>query len=106
MLPSGEPALRALVTLRDPEGAVAERTVATDDQGRFEFTGLPETDRLVLFAAVQREGSTYSRRISGVRSGETGLDLELQTEDPIPPDRRKRGKPTKFGGEGLGISPF
>lgn len=88
VLPSGGPALRALITLREPDGT--ERTIATDDRGRFRFTGLGTEGSLVLFASLQVDGATYSRRISGLRPGETNRLVELRLEDPVPPHRRNR----------------
>ena len=93
LLPSGDPAVRALVTLRDPlDEEVMERTVATDDDGRFRITGLPDDASLVLFGTLQLEGVTYSHRLSAVQPGDRDCTLELRPEDPVPPNRRRRGR--------------
>ena len=93
LLPSGDPAVRALITLRNPrDERVMERTVASDDQGRFRITGLPDEAFLVLFGTLQLAGVTYSTRLSAVQPGDHECTLELQPEDPVPPNRRRRGR--------------
>jgi hypothetical protein len=86
----GSPAPFVAVTLRDPRGDLrpAERTVASDAEGRFRFAGLPEAGRIyVLFAQWIHEGETWSARAQAT-AGERPWRLQLVHEDPQirPPD--------------------
>ncbi|MBL8729909.1 MAG: carboxypeptidase regulatory-like domain-containing protein [Planctomycetes bacterium] len=83
-LDGGDPAVGAVITLRDPSGRLrpAERAVAADDDGRFEFAGLPDDRGLVLFASMPRGGHTWSGRRTQFAAGDDPVDVVLRDEDP------------------------
>lgn len=80
----GTPAGAVLVTLRDPTGQLrpAQRTVVTGPDGSFAFAGLRENRALVLFAAAQRDGRTWSGKLDRLLAGGEDVDLVLRDEDP------------------------
>lgn len=85
------PAAGALVTLRDPGGRLLprERTVRTDSQGWFEFSGLPGDRQLVLFAQQKRDGRTWSGKLVRALADEGTWTIELRDEDPVLPGHAK-----------------
>lgn len=90
--PDGSPGLGIVVTVRDPSGTLrpASRSVAAAADGSFVFRGLPEDADLVVFAAAQRDGHTFSGRRSGARAGGQELALVVRDEDPdLDPTRRR-----------------
>lgn len=90
--PDGSPGQGIVVTVRDPSGTLrpASRSVAAAADGSFVFRGLPEDADLVVFAAAQRDGHTFSGRRSGARAGGQELALAVRDEDPdLDPTRRR-----------------
>ena len=88
----GKPAGGIVVTVRDASGLLrpAQRTVLSDDAGRFAFGGLRHDRVVVLFATTQRDGHTWSAKLDRVFGGGEGVELTLRDEDPvwIPPKAR------------------
>lgn len=90
--PDGSPGQGIVVTVRDPSGTLrpASRSVAAAADGSFVFPGLPEDVDLVVFAAAQRDGHTFSGRRSGARAGGPELALDVRDEDPELAPRPRR----------------
>ncbi len=82
----GSPVAGVAVTLRDPRGALrpVARSVVTDAEGRFAFGGLPEGGAFVLFAQQERDGRTWSGRLSRARPG-APTEVVIRCEDPALP---------------------
>ena len=87
----GRAASRVAVTLRDTTGLLGDtpRATHTDAEGRFRFAGLLEDELYTLSSSIERHGRTWSAQRRGVQPGDTEWQLELGSEDPIPPHRRK-----------------
>lgn len=80
----GAPANGVVVTLRDATGKLrpTQRTVVSGKDGTFVFPGLPEQLPLVLFASAQRDGRTWSGRLSAALANTEPCELVLRNEDP------------------------
>ena len=79
----GQPSPGVTVTLRDPGGALrpAERTLLSDDEGRFRFAGLPPGQVVMLSAQRVRGGQTWSVQ-ARAEAGERDVRMQLRHEDP------------------------
>lgn len=89
--PAGRPAVGVLVELRDTRDGtpLRRRMVLTDSRGRFRFGGLPEYVRLRLSARQDRGSRSLISKAIPVQPSSYPVTLELRSEDPVLPGRRR-----------------
>ncbi|MEE2886666.1 MAG: carboxypeptidase-like regulatory domain-containing protein [Planctomycetota bacterium] len=85
LLPDGKPAPRAVISLR---GTHHQVTIAKPD-GTFQVRGLSDTDTLRISARLTHQGAAYISTNLMATPGETKWILQLKSEDPSLPGRRK-----------------
>ncbi len=81
--PDGSPAAGVAVSVRCPSAAEEpfERTVLSGVDGAFCCRGTPTDQPLIVFAAMQRDGFTFSAR-TRLEGPDDAVTLVLQNEDP------------------------
>ncbi len=89
LLPSGRPAVNALVMLREPRGSLdlGEMVACTGPDGGFTFQGLPKDLNLILTASLDKAGRTWTSRAMGVEADTPELKVLLLAEDRPQPGR-------------------
>ena len=86
LLPNGKPAPGATIRVQDQ----TTRLTLTDAAGRFQLKGLDLAATVRISANLTWQGKAYISVKSAVTPGATTWILQLQTEDPELPGRRKK----------------